>query len=355
MSDIRNPKALEAGSATNSEKDLAQIQNSSHRQLMQYDSVVGYKFQPSLKMRVMHEGGGFLVKTNKEGFRCDNEVTAQKSKPKRVLVFGDSYTAGDGVSNGKRYSDVLERNLNETEVLNFGLSGSGTDQQYLIFQQYANKVDHDAIVIGVLVENIQRIMLPNREWSDRDGQPLIVPKPWFELSSEGELMLKGAPVPQPYRISAEDKKTNATSGGRFSGIRKLINMLGPKFKDRIQKLTRYQPLPEYNSADSPGWVLMRAILDKWISESKVPVILVVIPVYQYIEKTASYTNIRTRFEEFSKASGTTVYHVIDDLWTYPADVRRSFRFKTDCHLTPLAHKVIGESISRVLAPVLGES
>ena len=44
----------------------------------------------------------------------------------RVLVFGDSFTAGDGVSNGSRYSDVLETLLPPpTEVHNFGLPGSG--------------------------------------------------------------------------------------------------------------------------------------------------------------------------------------------------------------------------------------
>ena len=99
---------------------------------------------------------------------------------------------------------------------------------------------------------------------------------------------------------------------------------------------------------------MQAILEKWISESRVPVTVVVIPVYQYVEKTASYANIRQRFDEFAQASGAMVYHAIDELWTYPAAVRRTFRFRTDCHLTPLAHKVIGEWISKILAPKLGK-
>jgi hypothetical protein len=353
MSDIQYSKPLPADPATDLEPGSMQNQAPSHRQLMQHDPVFGYKFLPALKMRVEHQGGGYLVKTNQEGFRCNNEVTAQKTKPHRVLVFGDSYTAGDGVSNGKRYSDVLEKCLEQTEVLNFGLSGTGTDQQFLVFQQYADKIEHDAVVIGVLVENIQRIVVQEREWSDRDGQPLHVPKPWFELSPQRELTLKGVPVPLPYKPKLEDVPAKPAAG-RFAGLRKLVNMLGPDFKDMVQKLTRYQPLPEFDSPDSHGWKLMQAILEKWISESKVPVTVVVIPVYQYVEKTASYANIRQRFDEFAQASGTTVYHAIDELWTYPAAVRRTFRFRTDCHLTPLAHKVIGEWISKILAPVLGK-
>lgn len=348
-------KASTSDSSNQHEKGFMNTPNPSHRQLMQHDFVIGYKFLPGLKVRLPHEGGGFLVKTNQAGFRCDNEVAEKKAKRNRVLVFGDSYTAGDGVSNGKRYSDVLERNLNETEVLNFGLSGSGTDQQFLIFQQYAKKISYDAVVISVLVENIQRIVVKSREWCDRDGQRLVVPKPWFELSPEGKLVLRGVPVPPPYKPESEDKELNVGSRVSFSGIRKFVNTLGPTFKDLVQRMTRYQPLPDYNSSNSYGWKLMQAILGQWISESKAPVIVVVIPVYQYVEKTGSYTNIRKRFDEFSKTSGTSVYHVIDDLWKYPAKVRRSFRFRTDCHLTPLAHKVIGASLAKVIAPLLGKS
>jgi carbamoyltransferase len=355
MSDIRNSKGQAVDSAMGDEPGIAQTPADSRRQQMQYDSLIGYKMLPGLRMRIAHEGGGYLVKTNQEGFRCNNEVTAQKSKPNRVLVFGDSYTAGEGVSNGKRYSDVLERNLNETEVLNFGLSGTGTDQQFLIYRQYAKSVEHDAVVIGVLVENIQRNVLKQREWSDRDGQQLIVPKPWFELSSGGELSLMGVPVPQPYKMKAEEKNGNVGAVGRFSAIRKVVNFMGPNVKDFAQKLTRYQPLPEYDSPESHGWKLMRAILGEWIAESKAPVIVAVIPLYHYVEKAASYANIRNRFDELSESSGASVYHVIDDLWPYPAEVRRSFRFRTDCHLTPLAHKVIGESLAKVLSPVLGRS
>jgi len=324
----------------------------SHRQMMQHHPVFGYKYIGGLKMRVEHEGGGYLIKTNQEGFRCNNEVLNQKSKHKRVLVFGDSYTAGDGVSNGKRYSDLLEQSLSEVEVLNFALSGSGTDQQYLIYQEYANKVEHDAVVIGVLVENIQRNTMQSREWSGKGGRPLVVPKPWYELSSNGELVLKGVPVPIPQDATADTVDVNTRTINLFSILRKLINLLGPNVKDVIQRLTRYQPLPEYTSAITPGWTITQSILSKWISESKVPVIVMVIPVYQYVEKTASYANIRKRFDEFSKTSSATVYHAIDDLWSYPKNVRRKFRFENDCHLTPLAHKVVGEAITKVLVPVL---
>lgn len=324
-----------------------------HRQLMQYDQTLGYRFAPGLKVRIPHEGGGYLVKTNRDGFRCDHNVTVEKGRAHRVLLFGDSFTAGDGVSNGKRYSDVLEQSLEDTEVLNFGLSGSGTDQQYLIFRQYSGWLEYDAVVIGVLVENIQRNTVKYREWSGRAGEAICVPKPWFDLSPQGELTLMGVPVPPPFK--KENGPAPRSPGVRvMSRARRMANSLGPDFKDWLQKVTRFQPFPEYDSADRYSWKLMQAILSKWVSEIKVPVVIAVIPVYQYVEETASYKNVRVRFDELARTCGVSVHHVVNDLLPYSSEIRRSFRFRGDCHMTPLAHELVGEAMAKVVAPLLQE-
>jgi lysophospholipase L1-like esterase len=322
-----------------------------HRRLMQYDPVLGYRFAPGLKLRIPHEGGGYLVKTNRDGFRCDHQVTHGRNRAHRVLIFGDSYTAGDGISNGKRYADVLEDQLPDTEVLNFGLSGSGTDQQYLIFQQYAGKIEYDAVVISVLVENIQRNVVKERGWADRGGEAIRVPKPWFELSPGDGLTLKGVPVPQPYKVD-ESTSQQVGIGLLRSGLRRMINRLGPDFKDLCQRLTKFQPLPEYGSASNDSWKLMRAILKQWISELQVPAVIAVIPVYQYVEETASYKDIRQRFDELARSIDVPVYHVVDDMLRWPAATRRQLRFRMDCHFTPVAHQLIGQALARVVAPLI---
>lgn len=323
----------------------------SHKRLMQYDPVLGFRFAPGLKVRIPHEGGGYLVKTNRDGFRCDHNVTPTTSKARRVLVFGDSYTAGDGVSNGKRYSDILEQNLDNTEVLNFGLSGSGTDQQYLTFRQYADSLAYDAVVISVLVENIKRNVAKDREWSDREGESICVPKPWFEISTPGELTLKGVPVPPPFKRDSSAVSHGAAEQLRL-GARKMVNKLGPDFKDRLQKMMRFQPLPEFGSADNYSWKLMQAILAQWVSEISVPTMIAVFPVYQYVEETAGYGDVRKRFDELAERTKVPIYHVLDDLLTYPVQDRRSFRFRRDDHPTPLAHKLVGEAMARHFAPLL---
>src|SRR5215470_562680 len=96
------------------------------RNVFQYHPLFGYTFIPGIKARIDHEAGGYLLQTNDAGFRCQRSVQAGKPPGAfRILVFGDSFTAGDGVSNRDRYSDVLETLLPDTEVYNFGLSGTG--------------------------------------------------------------------------------------------------------------------------------------------------------------------------------------------------------------------------------------
>ena len=97
-----------------------------NKQIFEYHPIIGYRFIPNLQTRIQHESGGYLIKTNSLGFRSETEFNSHKNKNhKRILLFGDSYTAAEGVSNKKRYSDVLMQMLPGTEIYNFGMPGTG--------------------------------------------------------------------------------------------------------------------------------------------------------------------------------------------------------------------------------------
>jgi len=72
------------------------------RNISEYNPSIGYRYILKMKARIEHECGGFLLKTNNLGFRCNHEDTF------RVLLLGDSFTAGFGVSNKYRFGDILE-------------------------------------------------------------------------------------------------------------------------------------------------------------------------------------------------------------------------------------------------------
>jgi len=326
------------------------------RQLFQYHPDFGYNFVPGLQTRVDHEGGGYLVSVNQAGFRCRHEFVKTKTEGKfRVLLFGDSNTAGDGVSNKDRYGDVLESLLPNLEVFNFGLPGSGTDQQYIIYRELASEIECDLIVIGVLVENIRRVVARYRVYFSQDGESIIMAKPYFLMDRNGNLTLHHVPVPKgpilANTLSLEDR-AHIDQGGDHAWIRKQIGKLGSGFKDLAQTITQHQPLPEYEQADNPAWLLLKATIAKWMAETRVPVIIAPLPLYQYIEDMASPQNYQKRFRELEQMTNVMVHDPLPDFQRVPRSERRSFRFARDPHYTRAAHRVLAESLAPVIEPLM---
>ena len=322
------------------------------RQIFEYHPTIAYRFVPGLQARVPHESGGYLVKTNGQGFRSAHEVTAAKTPGKRrVLLFGDSFTAGDGVSNGKRFGDVLETLIPDLEVFNFGMPGTGTDQHYLIWQEWGRGVEADLVIISALVENIRRVNSKSRPFKNDKGEDCVYSKPYYELEG-GKPVLHGVPVQR--EPLTEEQLASAAAGvaqsGRFPLLRKAVNKLG--LRDLAQKVTGYQPLPEYDSPDTPDWLLMRAIVLEWVRQIPQPVLLLPFPLSQYIEETASPDNVIARFREVAQEAGCQMHDVLPDLKKYSMAERREFRFPVDVHPTPKGHEAVAKSLAPAVERML---
>lgn len=327
-------------------------------QLFQHHPVIGYTFIPNLKIRIDHEGGGYLLRTNAAGFRSEAEFVKEKPPGKfRVLLFGDSFTAGDAVSNKSRFSDVLESLFPNVEVYNFALPGTGTDQHYLVWREIANEFEHDLVIVAAQVENIRRVAARHRLAITAAGDQVFFSKPYFELQN-GELDLKGIPVSKE-AISPEDlaesEREFVDQGGRMLWLRSLVNKMGGPVKDLAQRVSGYQPLPEYDDPEREEWKLMKAILKKWIDEISTPVIVMPIPLYQYVEETASPDAYRARFAELADWPHVTLHDPLPDYYAVAKAERRAFRFETDIHPTPAHHRLLAESLEKAVRPFLAKS
>src|SRR6185369_3602767 len=171
------------------------LKQSTHRMLIRHHPRIGHLFVPNLRARIPNELGGYYLRTNSSGFRSNIEYTKARGTRPRILFFGDSFTAGDGCSNEERFSDLVGNEL-DAETFNYGLSGSGTDQQCLILEDLAEGVEADLIVLTVCVENIERIKVAYREAIDRvSSKHVLVPKPYFTLNGDQQLHLNHVPIP----------------------------------------------------------------------------------------------------------------------------------------------------------------
>jgi lysophospholipase L1-like esterase len=323
------------------------------RQVYEYHPVVGYRFIPNLKARIPHEGGGYLLEANASGFRS-NRPFKQAATPgmRRVLVFGDSFTAGDAVANQQRYSDLLETILPDTEVYNYGLSSTGTDQQYLAWRVFAQDIEHDAVVIAVFVENVRRVVAHFRPHRDAAGRERLYAKPYYTLE-RGELHLHQVPpAAEGFEMDqlTPDQRAAVDTGGRFARLRGLVSAMGAK--DAIQRMMRYQPLPAYDSPRNPDWLLMRAILARWIGAIARPVILMPLPLPQHLDQVCDAAPYQARFAELAAELKCTLHDPLPDLLAYPKDERRDFRWATDIHFTPAGHAALARSLAPALEQLL---
>lgn len=325
------------------------------RSVTRHHPTIGYTFIPGVKARVSlpNEDAAYLVRVNAQGFRCEHDFLPARAEGKsRALLFGDSFTAGDGVSNRQRYGDHLEELIPGLEVYNFGLPGTGTDQQYLAYQEYAAGLEHDLLILAVTVENIGRVASRFRPYTNERGETVVYAKPYYVLEG-GRLALKNVPVAkEPVReeVLGADDARHVDRGLPFAGLRKVARQLG--LRDLAQKVTHFQPVPDYRTPDNPKWLLMRAILEEWIAASRAPVLLVPVPLFPFVEGSSDPAHYQARFRELAEAAACTLHDPLPDLRSHTPEERRAFRFERDVHLTPAGHAALAASLAPVVERIM---
>jgi carbamoyltransferase len=331
--------------------------------VIRYDSEIGHRYVPEINARIPNELGGYYVRTNADGFRSDVPFVRERGDSPRIVFLGDSVTAGDGVSNHERFSDLVGQAFG-AEVYNYGLSGSGTDQQLLIYERYAREVEADLIVLCVFIENIERIKASHRETIlGSSGDRVMVPKPYFELDENGELDLHHVPVPLERPVASVER--GAARGATSSFPQRILwrmrqnerlnrmRWLGPRFGDvrnRVLRLVDYQPYPDYLDPGSQGWQLMQAILERFVEVAQpTPVLIVPLPSEAFHRSVPLRPRFQERFE--SLADPENGVHVMD-LTTPLADLaeekRNRLDFDQDWHPSPFGHTVMAEQIAAAI-------
>ena len=336
------------------------------RNLFEYHPVIGYRFIPSLRARVRHEGGGYLVETNPQGFRCRHPLTPQKPADTfRVILFGDSNAAGQGVSNRDRFSDLLEQRIPGLQILNFGLPGSGTDQQYLAWREYAHELEYDLLLLAPLVGTIRRNVQTHRLTQSAWDQRLVLrAKPYFEREGD-DLALHHQPVPKkpvdPASVDPRRANVAANTGTQpdpqqvRQNPRQLISRVVHAADRRIpgilglsQKARRLQWPTEYNDPDHRVWRMMTSIVTRWADECPAPFLLGPIPSSLHIQGRVRGENYLARFRELGAEIDADVVDILPAYLEQRRRVRKTFCFPTDKHPNPVAHGLIADALEDTL-------
>lgn len=95
----------------------------------------------------------YIFNTNSQGFRGLKEYKIEKRDDvKRIIVLGDSVALGHGVADDETFSFVLEKMLNEkgikSEVINMGVSGFGTAEELIQYENLSKNYRPDVIILS---------------------------------------------------------------------------------------------------------------------------------------------------------------------------------------------------------------
>jgi lysophospholipase L1-like esterase len=86
--------------------------------------------------------------TNFLGLRDREHSLENPEGSRRVVVVGDSFSWGWGVNDGEIFTDILEKSLADTEVINLGVTAYGLDQEIAYFKQLGVQFGPDILVVA---------------------------------------------------------------------------------------------------------------------------------------------------------------------------------------------------------------
>ena len=155
----------------------------------QYDETLGWKNKPNAEGILKMPDSTTHIKINSKGLRDRSYGYKKPEGVMRIVVLGDSFTWGYGVEDKERYTEILEEGLLENiQVINMGVTGYGTDQEFHTLKNEGVKYNPDLVIIAFqigtdIADNTHTVRY-------------TYPKTMFVLDNNNKLTLTNVPVPQ---------------------------------------------------------------------------------------------------------------------------------------------------------------
>ena len=188
-----------------------------------YDSTLGWRNRPSVR----GEFFGTEVVHNASGQRDRERDVLESPGHLRVMVVGDSFVWGYRVDARDRFTDRLEKLVPDSEIMNFGCSGYGQDQEYLLLERELSRYSPDLVIVGLHAYSD----LENNVSSSQYGYH----KPLFSLDGD-RLVVGNVPVPTD---------SLGTQINRWMTVRSVLwNLVGEKTIGGVGVKTRFVEGPD---------------------------------------------------------------------------------------------------------------
>ena len=145
-----------------------------------YDAELGWAPMPD-SSSIVTNARTIHVQHNRLGFR---DIEFQRDARPTMLFIGDSFVWGVDAEADERFTDLLRSRISNFGIVNAGVSGYGTDQEYLLLQRIWPTIQPSLVVLIFCTANDR---LDNGTNIRYDGYQ----KPYFASAPDGTLVLRG--------------------------------------------------------------------------------------------------------------------------------------------------------------------
>lgn len=146
------------------------------------DAVLGWKHIPDTTGSWRKGCFSAELRFNSEGMRDIEHPLRKPEGTYRIAVIGDSYVTSHEVALDETLFRQLQLVLNgqgyNVEALGFGVRGFGTDQEYLLLENYALRYDPDLVILVFVPNDVRNNLLA------LERNPA---KPYFEVLADGSV------------------------------------------------------------------------------------------------------------------------------------------------------------------------
>jgi lysophospholipase L1-like esterase len=169
-------------------------QDASERSLAyDYDSELGWT-AVSNSVSIITTARTIHARHNSLGFR---DIEYHPDGRPLILFVGDSFVWGIDAEANERFTDLLRDRMPQYSVLNAGVSGYGTDQEFLWLKRIWPVVRPAIVVLFFCTDNDRLDNGTNVRYAGYR-------KPYFDTNPDGSLALMGQPVPKSLKLMIRD-------------------------------------------------------------------------------------------------------------------------------------------------------
>lgn len=307
-----------------------------------FDPDVGHVFVPNWKQTLQEHEFRVDWRSNAQGLRADRDFGPKPAGVQRILVVGDSFTAGEQVPYGETFPAVIEASLRASqpsvEVLNAGHPGFSTISSARWLAKFAARFEPDVVVLAMtpndLLENQVPLIYVARDGAlvsgsatDADAARYADHRGWWSLYGFVERSLL------KQRLENAPAIKRLRTGSAFTHFRAFQVERDAKSK-QLYALAEEHVLAAKAAAEAAGARFA----------------LITIPFREQLGKLEPNLDgavFGRRWTEFAAAHGFVALDLQPTFAAYPRPAELYWRY--DSHCTAAGYRLIGETVAAWLA------